>query len=257
MSQLNYNVDADVGFAGQLADLEHGYKLTRVNDSGVAVPYGIAVAQSADGKSFDLVTDEETPYFGVLVHSHRADNRNLLGSASVDDGDLCDVLVRGSINVQVESDVDCDDVVAVRIASAGVSNKQIGALSAGIVEEVETNFRRLGGARWLSAASAGQVATVYFDLAVAEAMSDRDEEPEVPEVLSFVSGVTDATGTEQLIAHGMDDAPSSVLVVVVAGHDGAGAAGDKFPTVTEGAHDGTNVSVTASAGSKFRVFAQV
>lgn len=72
---------------------------------------------------------------------------------------------------------------------------------------------------------------------------------------TFFSAEQTATGSAQNIAHGLAATPAGVLVVPTAGHDGAGAAGDKMPTITEGAHGSTNVVVTASQGSKFKVFA--
>ncbi len=71
----------------------------------------------------------------------------------------------------------------------------------------------------------------------------------------FQSVETAATGAPQNIPHGLGAAPTAVLIVATGGHDGAGGAGDKFPTITEGAHDGTNVVVTVSNGAKFKVVA--
>lgn len=65
------------------------------------------------------------------------------------------------------------------------------------------------------------------------------------------------TGASQNVAHGLTGTPSLVLVVPTAGHDGAGAAGTQMPTIVEGAHGGTNVVVTVSAGAKFKVLAWI
>ena len=64
----------------------------------------------------------------------------------------------------------------------------------------------------------------------------------------FQSAETLATGVEQDIAHGLGAVPTAVLVSVT---DDNGAA---F-TITEGAHDATNVKVTVTAGAKFKVIA--
>jgi hypothetical protein len=72
-----------------------------------------------------------------------------------------------------------------------------------------------------------------------------------------VSAEQTGTGASQNVAHGLTGTPSAVLIVPTAGHDGLGAAGDKMPTIVEGAHGATNVVVTVDAGAKFKVFAWV
>lgn len=73
----------------------------------------------------------------------------------------------------------------------------------------------------------------------------------------FISTEQTATGSSQNIAHGLTGTPAKVLLVPTAGDDGAGAAGDKMPTLLEGAHDGTNVVATVTAGAKFKVLAWI
>jgi hypothetical protein len=46
-----------------------------------------------------------------------------------------------------------------------------------------------------------------------------------------------------------------VLVAPQTGHDGAGGQGTQAPTITEGAHDSTNVVVTVSNGAKYKLIA--
>lgn len=69
----------------------------------------------------------------------------------------------------------------------------------------------------------------------------------------FVSAETTATGAAQNVAHGLGAVPALVLIVptettaaaiVLAGFD-----------IAEGAHDGTNVKLTATLGLKFKVLA--
>lgn len=73
--------------------------------------------------------------------------------------------------------------------------------------------------------------------------------------LVFVSTEQTATGSSQNVAHGLAATPALVLIVPTAGHDGAGGAGTQMPTIAEGAHDGTNVVVTVTAGAKFKALA--
>lgn len=64
----------------------------------------------------------------------------------------------------------------------------------------------------------------------------------------FISTEQTGTGSSQNIAHGLGQIPSKVLVSFT--NIAAGGA-----TVTEGSHDLTNVVVTATSGSKFKVLA--
>lgn len=74
-------------------------------------------------------------------------------------------------------------------------------------------------------------------------------------LVAFTSDVEEGTGAEQTIAHGLGVVPNIVLLIPVAGHDGAGAAGDNFPSIVEGVHTDENIVVTVSEGAKFKVFA--
>lgn len=67
----------------------------------------------------------------------------------------------------------------------------------------------------------------------------------------FVSTEQTGTGAPQNIAHGLGAVPSAVLVVPT---DLAPATTGDY-TVTEGAHDATNVVVTVTASKKFKVLA--
>ena len=68
----------------------------------------------------------------------------------------------------------------------------------------------------------------------------------------FVSTEQIGTGAAQNIAHGLAGAPTKVLVSVT---DDTAVDGTGGYTITEGAHDGTNVVVTVSLGVKFKVLA--
>jgi hypothetical protein len=68
----------------------------------------------------------------------------------------------------------------------------------------------------------------------------------------FVSTEQIGTGAVQNIAHGLTVTPTKVLVSVT---DDTAVDGTGGYTITEGAHDGTNVVVTVSLGVKFKVLA--
>ena len=64
-----------------------------------------------------------------------------------------------------------------------------------------------------------------------------------------------ATGSAQAVAHGLVTTPRKFWIELLGGHDGAGAAGTQFPTVTWGTVDATNLTVTVTAGAAFRLHA--
>lgn len=67
----------------------------------------------------------------------------------------------------------------------------------------------------------------------------------------FVSTEITATGSAQTFAHGLASAPAAVLVIPT---DTSPATAGVF-TVTEGAHDKTNVIVTVTSGKKYKILA--
>lgn len=71
----------------------------------------------------------------------------------------------------------------------------------------------------------------------------------------FKSAEQTGTGAPQNVAHGLGVTPGAVWWSLSGGHDGAGGAGDKVPTVAPGAHGTTNCVFTVTAGAKFFVFA--
>jgi hypothetical protein len=73
--------------------------------------------------------------------------------------------------------------------------------------------------------------------------------------LVFVSGLRTGTGSSENVAHGLGATPSLVLVAPQTGHDGVGGQGNLAPTITEGAHDSTDVVVTVTSGAKYKLIA--
>lgn len=67
---------------------------------------------------------------------------------------------------------------------------------------------------------------------------------------TFASGVRAATGALESIAHGLGQTPQLVIVSLVAGPEIYAA-----PTITEGAHDATNLKVTVTSGWSYKIVA--
>ena len=63
-----------------------------------------------------------------------------------------------------------------------------------------------------------------------------------------------ATGSSQTVAHTLGTAPSVVVPIIIGGHNGSGASGDKVPAFSGMSSDASNVTFTASAGSSYGFF---
>ena len=66
----------------------------------------------------------------------------------------------------------------------------------------------------------------------------------------FISAEQTGTGSAQNIAHGLPFTPGAVVVAL-----SGGPASYAQPSITEGAHDATNVVVTVTTNWKYRVIA--
>jgi len=115
--------------------------------------------------------------------------------------------------------------------------------------DVEAALQELGfttGAGIIGVADAGGYTT---------AANVEDYLQEIDPGAWFKSTGNTGTGAPQNIAHGLGRVPRMVMVIPTAGDDGIGGAGTNMPTITEGAHDATNVIVTCTAGATFTVVA--
>lgn len=64
----------------------------------------------------------------------------------------------------------------------------------------------------------------------------------------FFSSEQTGTSSEQNLAHGLLGTPSRVIVTLT-----GGPAAYSQPTITQGAHDATNVKLTVTSGWKYQV----
>lgn len=153
-------------FAGQIADLDFPTaRVTATNQEGAAIPFGIAVTLSAsqsdavdsDVEEFDAAADK---VFGVVVREHTIASDDLAGTDAVENDEVCAVMRQGRIWVTVEDAVVKDAPVYVRHTSDGGSNTQLGSFRS----DVDSNrARRMKGAKFASAAGAGELAILEFN----------------------------------------------------------------------------------------------
>ena len=73
-----------------------------------------------------------------------------------------------------------------------------------------------------------------------------------------MSDVITGTGSAQTVAHGLTGTPSRVWWSTLVGHNGAGSTGDKCPEIGLTAMpDGTNVTISISAGAQILLYADL
>lgn len=164
MSQTSYSNTFSEGIAGMLYDLRAHEVITRINDDGTDIPFGVAVARKADG-TIKLPTLTGDLILGVAVFDQSRENRALASDAAIADGSPMNVLRKGVVWVEVEDACTEGGVVYVRHAGSGDKGAFKGS-------DDSTNASLLAGARWLSTqASAGGLALLEIDLAGGGAMS--------------------------------------------------------------------------------------
>jgi hypothetical protein len=122
--QTSYPDSMTNAFAGMRADNGPGDVVSRLNASGGDLPFGIAVAQDAEG-AFDSLDSGDT-VLGVLQHTHAWQIASLSSDSGVASGAMANVLKKGRIYVQVEDAVTAGALAYARHTSDGGDNTQKG-----------------------------------------------------------------------------------------------------------------------------------
>lgn len=161
MVQTDYALSRPVASNGQLANDQPAVIERWTNREGSAHPFGVALTRHASvakaSEEFDAVADV---LIGLALRSHSHDTQNLSGADAIGDAEAFDLLRKGFVYVDVEESVaDGDDAFA-RFTSDGGDNTQLGTWR----KSVDSNrARRVLGATFRSAASAGGVALLEVD----------------------------------------------------------------------------------------------
>jgi hypothetical protein len=158
MAQTDYSYLQPVAFAGMLGDLSFKRVATGVNKQGTAIPFGVAVTKAAGDGNYDLPNIAGDKVYGIVLHSHDYDQRDLTGVQGVPVDVDFNLLEEGVAYVKVEEAVADGDPVYVRFA-AGAGGAQLGAFrksadtaTAGLVK----------GGKFRSSAAIGGIAQVSF-----------------------------------------------------------------------------------------------
>ncbi len=158
--QTSYSARPAIGIAGQLADSRACEVVTRINDQGADIPFGVFVARDGDN-NVDLPASSGDKIMGVAIFDQSRENRSLLTTLAVRNGSPMNVCRKGVVWMAVEDACTEFGTVFVRHTASGAGT-QLGAVRG---TDDSTNTSSLAGARFLSTqASAGGLALVEFDL---------------------------------------------------------------------------------------------
>ena len=158
MSQTTYNETPDVAVAGLIDGLVPRTVETSVNKTAAAIPFGVAVKESAE-QSCILPAAAADKLLGVVCHEH-LEATSSTGSAGVPVNKAASILRKGRIHVVVENAINRGADVYVRHTANGSGKLQCGAFRA---DADSGNCRRVMGARVITGTSGAGVALVEVD----------------------------------------------------------------------------------------------
>lgn len=142
----------DLGYAGEIADMNDPHTMTRINDQALAIDFGVAVARSAADDTCKAPTADADKIIGISVrHAVRpADSSNNVTYAQ---RDAVPVLKNGNIYVLAyENSTRGDGVISVTAQNGKLGSTTGGAAGAGRVA--------VPGAVWETTTTAGQIGIV-------------------------------------------------------------------------------------------------
>jgi hypothetical protein len=185
MAQLSYTAQAELAYAGLVADVRPNTQVHAINGESVAIPFGVAIARGASANEARLPALATAEIVGVAVSTYWADNQRLVGTAGVDAGKGLTVIEEGAVWVFVDAAVNRGDKAYVRFVASGDGQRtQLGAFRA----NADTNTaRRLKNARFETAAGSAGIALLVLNGPV-------DERDEVgPVVVDHAQATADTT----------------------------------------------------------------
>ncbi len=120
MSQLTYEDNQAVGFAGQLYDLGENDMVTGVSEEASAeMPFGIVVVRATTDDGVKIPAAEADIPKGVVVHSHSYQVGVDLGDTGLKPKTEMSIMRRGRIWVTVQEAVIPGDRAYIRFAGTG------------------------------------------------------------------------------------------------------------------------------------------
>lgn len=191
MVQTSISNTLAIGLAGQLAQIGDHQNVveswTNREAAAAGIPFGIGVARHTVARcaeEFDAVTDK---LLGIAVRSHAHDAASLAGSLAIATGNTFGVLRKGFIYVAVEEAVSDGDPAFCRFTSDGGDNAQLGTWR----KSIDSNrARRVRGAVFRSAASAGGIALLEVDFGREDAIGEELAHFEYTEIAQMTADTT-------------------------------------------------------------------
>jgi hypothetical protein len=181
--QTSYGRDLSGASAGTPAS-EFGYKETYLNDEGLAVQAGIAVAYKSEGK-FEFIDAANDSIVGLTLNIMDQNRRGLADDDYAPNGATCSILAEGPAYVAVEQSVTPSDPVYVRHTSDGGSNTVLGKFRK---DSDSGRARLVKGARFVSSGSASNPPVMWFSRSVEQGAGDQ-----VSAVIDHAQATADAT----------------------------------------------------------------
>lgn len=151
-------IDHGFAYAGQVADLQLCNVVSKLNKDTATIPYGYGVITDGDdGAVLPTATSVATEFVGIVMRElNRAYRDGDVFGAPVD-YDMS-VVTHGVVWVEAFAAVDKDDPVFLMVG-AGNEGKFTNVVGAGATLAVE-----IAGAKWVSTATAGNLAKISLGL---------------------------------------------------------------------------------------------
>ncbi len=150
---------ANAAFAGMLGDMSDYDSNTYVNEEATnELAFGRLVKQGTGANQAKEIAAQADKPVGIVMHSHRYDKTNELGTTGLKPGVLLSALTRGKMYVEVGEAVGLTD--AVRVNATGTGGTK------GVFYKTSSagNTLLIKSARWLSVTGGAGVALLEFDL---------------------------------------------------------------------------------------------
>ncbi len=142
----------DVGFAGQVVDMQYAEIDSKVNNTATVIDFGVAVARSTTDDGVKAITADGDVIIGISVR-HPIRPADASGNVSYARYDAVPVMRKGNIYaIAAANVVRGDGVISVTASNGALSGTTAGAAGAGRVA--------VPGAKWETSTASGQIGIV-------------------------------------------------------------------------------------------------
>lgn len=145
----------DLGFAGQVADLQPSEIVSKVNDGAAAIDFGIAVVRGASDDTVKVQAADIDKIIGISVR-YPIRPADATGDTKYAQRDALPVMRKGNIMVLALENTNDGDVAVAVVAQGGkIGSVTGGAVGAGRIA--------IPGAVWETTTTAGQIGIVRIN----------------------------------------------------------------------------------------------